>query len=268
MDTFLYIIIFVIGSLFGSFFTLAVYRIPKKQDIIYTSSYCPNCQHKLGFWELIPIVSYMALKGKCVHCGQKIRIRYLILEILSGITFVLLALSINISVFNLDKIKIAYFLFYVLYIVTLFIISGIDHEKKVIEKSVLLFGILISICFMIYVCIAKQAVIYTYIILMVGIALLLILDIVFLKSKFTENYAINILLLSLIMVNFSGVEVFYYTIILCLFIIGIRLTIININNRLKSKSVTKAISEKCQLPIGYYLAISNICLMIFSNFLQ
>ena len=52
MNIFFYIIIFVIGTLFGSFFTLAVYRIPKKIDIISKHSFCPKCGHKLGFLEL------------------------------------------------------------------------------------------------------------------------------------------------------------------------------------------------------------------------
>ena len=72
MNIIIYITIFVIGTLFGSFFTLATYRIPKKQDITHTHSYCPNCNSKLGFFELIPILSYIFLKGKCKHCGKKI----------------------------------------------------------------------------------------------------------------------------------------------------------------------------------------------------
>ena len=78
MNIFLYIIIFIIGSLFGSFFTLAVYRIPKKQDIIHTHSYCPNCNHKLGLLDLFPIISYIFLGGKCRYCKEKIRPRYFI----------------------------------------------------------------------------------------------------------------------------------------------------------------------------------------------
>ena len=53
MDIFFYIIIFIIGTVFGSFFTLAVYRIPLKKDITHERSFCPNCNHKLGFWDMI-----------------------------------------------------------------------------------------------------------------------------------------------------------------------------------------------------------------------
>ena len=71
------------------FFTLAVYRIPLRQDITHTRSYCPNCNHKLSFWDMIPIFSYIFLGGKCRYCKKEIRIRYLLLEVLSGVVFVL-----------------------------------------------------------------------------------------------------------------------------------------------------------------------------------
>ena len=99
MDYILYLLIFCIGALFGSFFTLAVYRIPIGQDITHTRSYCPKCNHKLGFWDMIPIFSYVFLGGKCRYCKEKIRPRYLLLEVLSGLVFVLFALSIKFSIF-------------------------------------------------------------------------------------------------------------------------------------------------------------------------
>ena len=203
MDSFFYILIFIIGTLFGSFFTLAVYRIPRNQDIIYTHSYCPNCNHKLGFLELIPIISYIGLKGKCAHCGQKIRLRYLVLEVLSGLAFLLLAISINLNPYNLGLSKIINFSFYSLYFVTLFIIAGIDKEKNIISKSVLLFGIITSVAFMIYVCISQKIVIYTYIILMCIIALLLAIDSLMLKKKLSQNYTLSTMILSMIMITFS-----------------------------------------------------------------
>ena len=74
MDTLLHIIIFIMGTVFGSFYTLAVHRIPKRQDITHTHSYCPNCNHKLGFLDLIPVFSYIFLGAKCRYCKQKIRV--------------------------------------------------------------------------------------------------------------------------------------------------------------------------------------------------
>jgi len=122
MNLFLYLLLFIIGALFGSFYTLAVYRIPKRQDIIHTHSYCPNCNHKLGFLDLIPIISYLFLKGKCRYCKEKIRPRYLILEMLSGMLFVLIAFLIKFNIENLNTIMIAQYCFLILYVTFIILI--------------------------------------------------------------------------------------------------------------------------------------------------
>ncbi|MCL2860131.1 MAG: prepilin peptidase [Oscillospiraceae bacterium] len=82
-----FILAFTIGTLIGSFLTLAIHRIPLKQDILIKRSYCPKCEHRLEFLDLIPVWSYIFLKGKCRYCGNKIRPRYLIIEVISGIVF-------------------------------------------------------------------------------------------------------------------------------------------------------------------------------------
>lgn len=141
MNYIIYGLIFIMGTLFGSFFTLAVYRIPLGKNILYERSFCPNCNAKLQFKDLIPILSYISLGGKCRYCGQRVRIRYLLLEILSGITFLALALSLKLDFYNIDINKLIYFSFFILYIASLFIIAGIDKERKELQRSVLLFRI-------------------------------------------------------------------------------------------------------------------------------
>ncbi|MEG0872573.1 MAG: prepilin peptidase [Clostridia bacterium] len=89
LNIFIVVCIFIIGSLFGSFFSLATYRIPRKQDIVSTRSYCPTCKHRLEFFDLIPVLSYIFHFGKCRYCGEKISIRYFLLEFLNGIFFVI-----------------------------------------------------------------------------------------------------------------------------------------------------------------------------------
>ena len=64
MEIFLYAIIFIIGTFFGSFFTLAVYRLPLKKNITHERSFCPNCNHGLEAIDLVPIFSYIFLGGK------------------------------------------------------------------------------------------------------------------------------------------------------------------------------------------------------------
>ena len=149
MNLILYITIFLIGIMFGSFYTLATYRIPKKQDITHTHSYCPNCNEKLGFFELIPIFSYIFLGGKCKHCKEKISPRYIMFEITAGITFVLFFIALNLNI-NSNIMSFIYFGLICLYLTFIFLMGGIDKENKRIEKSVLIYGAIISILYIVY----------------------------------------------------------------------------------------------------------------------
>jgi len=91
------IFMFIVGTLFGSFFTLAVYRIPRKQDIVKTRSYCPTCKHKLGFFDCFPILSYVSTIGRCRYCKKPISIRYPLIEFASGMVFLLIYLICGFS---------------------------------------------------------------------------------------------------------------------------------------------------------------------------
>lgn len=85
----LYIIIFfIIGAIFGSFYHVVGYRLPKGESLIKpVYSYCPNCKKRLVWYELIPIFSYLMQFGKCKKCNDKISIFYPFIEILTGLLF-------------------------------------------------------------------------------------------------------------------------------------------------------------------------------------
>ena len=163
LNTILYIFMFAIGIVLGSFYTLAVYRIPLKQDITHTRSYCPKCNHKLNFWDLIPLFSYLFLGGKCRYCKEKIRPRYIIIETLSGIVFLLYAIILDIDLLNIEYSKIGTLIFGILFLSTIFITVGILKENKKIQTSVFNFGIISEIVYMIYLYILDTS-IYRYII--------------------------------------------------------------------------------------------------------
>ncbi len=257
MEAIVYGFIFIMGTLFGSFFTLAVYRIPLGEDIIYKHSFCPNCKAKLKFKDLIPIVSYLALGGKCSYCGEKIRIRYLLLEILSGLVFVLFAFSFKFHLFIINTNMVIYFFLFVLYIATLFIIAGIDKENIKIQRSVLLFGVFVSIAYMTYVCIQDCITVHTYIIYLISIIILLIFDILHLKMSSNESYMIELLVLSLCMIVFSGTFSYYVTLLFTLIWIITEILLGKIRGK-----------EKKNIPIGFYLCTSNIVVVIVLNLLS
>lgn len=150
MEIILYIIIFVIGITFGSFYTLAVHRIPKSEDITHTRSYCPYCNHKLNIFDLIPVISYIFIGGKCRYCKQKIKPRYLIIELISGLFFVTVAILMNFNIEYLSIIKLINYIFFVLYFTFEVLMLGIYKEYKTINKPVLIYGILVSIIYIVY----------------------------------------------------------------------------------------------------------------------
>lgn len=259
-----YILVFCIGTLFGSFFTLAVYRIPLHQDITHKRSYCPNCNHKLSFFDMIPILSYLFLGGKCRYCKQKIRIRYLFLEIFTGIVFLLFAMSLNINLIEINISKIVYLLLGFLFIAGLIIIAGIDKERYIIQKELILFEIIVVCIYMIYLYVVEKTNIYRYVIYLSIICLLLIFDNEYLRKKLKNYYPIEILQLSIIITMFTNQVIFLFTVILTLLTISFK----KIISLLKQKrNVVKKQSFYENLPIGYYLCISNILVIIVVNWL-
>ena len=266
MDYILYILIFCIGTLFGSFFTLAVYRIPINQDITHTRSYCPNCNHKLGFWDMIPILSYIFLKGKCRYCKEKIRIRYLLLEIITGIVFVLYALSIKLSLYSIECQELIYFIIGALYLATVFIIAGIDKENIIISKPVLLFGFICVGLYMVYLYIVENNTnMYRYVIYLMLSCVLLLFSIFYIRKKGKDSYPIDILILSIFMILFTYETVYIYTVIMTLFAIAIKLTANKIKlKRNKAIKITKI--ENKIIPIGFYMCLSNVIALLVTNF--
>lgn len=263
MEIAFYILIFVIGTLFGSFYTLAIHRIPKKQDIIYTHSYCPKCNHKLGFFELIPILSYIFLGGKCKHCKEKIKARYIIIEILSGTLFLVIAMLRKVTVENITVTSIAELGLIALYITYIILVCGIDKENRKIEKSVTIYGIVISILYMVYLYIVEEPNIYRYGIYLLLYSIILIFDTVTLKIHAKNTYVNEILFMIVTMAIFTGEYATGCSLVLTLLIMIIYLIISKIKNR-KTKLFDK--ERVSQMPIAFYLGTSNLIWLIFSLF--
>jgi len=119
---------FLLGLAFGSFANVLIYRIPQGISIIFPSSFCPECKNKIKFYDNIPVLSYLILKGKCRYCGTKISIRYPVVELLSGFIFYISYLKFGISTQMLGAIFLLYFLM---------IMAFIDYETGYIYDSIL-----------------------------------------------------------------------------------------------------------------------------------
>ena len=87
MQVLYYIIFFIFGSVMGSFFHATATRLAHEESIITPSSHCHFCKHKLRWYELIPIISYVIQGGKCRECQRKLPVSYLVIEIITGVLY-------------------------------------------------------------------------------------------------------------------------------------------------------------------------------------
>lgn len=89
------IIVFIFGTMIGSFLNVVIYRIPKGESIIFPASKCQSCQTPLKWYHNIPIFSWLFLGGKCGFCGEPIAKQYPMVEFVTGVLFVLLYLKLG-----------------------------------------------------------------------------------------------------------------------------------------------------------------------------
>ena len=99
--TLIEIIFFAIGASIFSFLNVIIYRLPRGMQFSFGKSMCTTCKHELARKDLIPIISWVRLRGKCRYCGAKISARYTIVEMIGGISAVVCTLFIGINLWAL-----------------------------------------------------------------------------------------------------------------------------------------------------------------------
>ena len=97
----LYLITFIFGSIWGSFSNVCIHRIPENISVVTGRSHCPNCRAQIKWHDNIPLFSYFLLKAKCRDCSAKINIKYLLVELISAINFVVIFYFFGVSLTTL-----------------------------------------------------------------------------------------------------------------------------------------------------------------------
>ena len=133
METLYIIIFFTFGCVMGSFYYVIATRVSQNLSIISPPSHCEKCNHKLKWYELIPVISYLIQGGKCRSCKAKIPISYLLMEICTGVLF-----AVCYHVFDLSLGLISGLIF----VSSLITIIISDIEYMIILDEVLIFAIL------------------------------------------------------------------------------------------------------------------------------
>lgn len=99
------VLVVLLGLCVGSFLNVVIYRLPRSMSLSQPASHCPKCNNKIKFYDNIPLLSYVFLKGKCRRCGQKISIRYPIIELMNVLLWILAMFRFTNFVFPAFKIS-------------------------------------------------------------------------------------------------------------------------------------------------------------------
>lgn len=153
MEIYFLILFFIIGAIMGSFYHVVATRLSNDESIIKPGSHCPRCNHFLKWYENIPIISYLLLRGKCSKCHSKIPISYLIAEIITGLLFAVCYHCFGMTV----ELLIA-----LVFISSLIIIIISDIEYMIILDEVLITSTLIIIIIYIFGVSLEQAAYHIY----------------------------------------------------------------------------------------------------------
>jgi leader peptidase (prepilin peptidase)/N-methyltransferase len=141
----IYIFAFIFGAAIGSFLNVCIYRIPKGESLVKRNSHCMTCGAEILHRDLIPIFSWIALRGKCRSCGARISPRYCIVESLTG--FLFLGVFIKFDVINVGFIYPALLC---LFLASVVVIGFEDFDTQEMSLSVLFVEAIIAIFTVIY----------------------------------------------------------------------------------------------------------------------
>ena len=260
MNIFLYTILFIIGTFCGSFADLMSYRIPLKISW-NKKSFCEKCGKTINLYDQIPILSYIFLNGKCRYCKNKIEKRKIIVELLSGIFFIILGLFYNLNINTITIVKIIEIILGGMYLTFLAIVILIDLKHKTLNDQTIIIGIIISIANIIFKYIydkeftPNQTIFY-----MIIFVITALISTLFTKKKNRHQYLFNNIFLILIINLFVTEITTILTIATTFLIIGFRTILMKIYKK----------DTKEKVPITAYIGISNYIILfilyIIENF--
>jgi len=129
-------LVFIFGLLIGSFLNVCIVRLPRDRSIVKPPSHCPGCREPIRFYDNIPVISFLLLRGRCRACGEPISWRYPLVECMNAAFFVLIAREFGVS-------GEAFLL--MAFCSSLIVITFIDLDHQIIPDFITLPGILIGI---------------------------------------------------------------------------------------------------------------------------
>ncbi|MCP5520693.1 MAG: prepilin peptidase [Verrucomicrobiales bacterium] len=128
------VVFFVFGSAIGSFLNVCIHRMPRGESIVSPPSHCPGCNARIPWHLNLPLISWLALRGRCARCGVAISVRYFLVELLTGLLFLGCWLA-----FGRQSAGLA--IAYALFLAGLVVATFIDFEHFIIPDEITLGGV-------------------------------------------------------------------------------------------------------------------------------
>ena len=129
------IIVFIFGSIVGSFLNVCIQRMPKLESVVWPRSHCPKCKKRIAAYDNIPFISYILLKGRCRSCKEKISLRYPLVELLTAL--------LMLALFNRFGLNYNFFLYMVM-LWGLIIATFVDIPHRIIPDEVSVGGTIVG----------------------------------------------------------------------------------------------------------------------------
>lgn len=236
------VLVILLGLVIGSFLNVCIYRIAREESIAFPASHCTNCGYELKPKDLVPVISYIFLGGKCRSCKENISIKYPLIEILNAILYLLIYLKFG---FTLSLFK------FCLFASLLIVIGFIDFETKYVYNSTVIFGVIAGVGFAALEWIESKTVPWTYI-----VGAFIGFGVIYLIVMLTRGMGEGDIDISLICGLFLGVKGSLVTLFLAIILGGIVAGII---------LVFKLKDRKAEIAFGPYLAIGAIIACLYGN---
>ena len=254
------IFFFVVGTLFASFCNMLMYRLANDKPIIKDNrSYCPKCNHQIAWYDNIPLISYLALKGKCRHCHEPISKRYFFVELYGGLSFVIIYFlyvclyptkSFEVSTNYLDLINASTYAFTLLF---LLVAAYVDKKKMEVPISMMLTMLVLSIINFTFSWILKGFELQRLLGFVIPLGLLLLIYFICVLIAKTEPMG----LADIIIFSILGLELGIYYLLSILLFSSLICSIVEL---IKIKKT----GEKNPIPFVPYIFIGTVITMLFT----
>jgi len=126
----------IFGAMIGSFLNVCIHRLPKEESIVRPGSHCPKCKTPIQYYDNIPLISFLLLRGKCRYCQSSISIQYPIVEAITALSSFFLFITFGVSLS---------FIYYFSFVAALIAITVIDLYHQIIPDVISLPGIVIGL---------------------------------------------------------------------------------------------------------------------------